>query len=134
MTHRQNFASLSCGTDYEQLANRFRPIFERIAEGAVATIAAKLEFFNPAHSVKDRIAAAMVDAALAAGKTLTYSTAWGGPLFLNYGNAKPGSVVTLRVRGSVKYAHFDFTRNPGSQEIDEAVSILAKIPTDLPND
>ncbi len=35
MTHRQNFASLSCGTDYEQLANRFRPIFERIAEGAV---------------------------------------------------------------------------------------------------
>ncbi|HOB45322.1 MAG TPA: acyl-CoA dehydrogenase family protein [Zoogloea sp.] len=35
MTHRQNFASLSSGTDYEQLANRFRPIFARIAEGAV---------------------------------------------------------------------------------------------------
>jgi alkylation response protein AidB-like acyl-CoA dehydrogenase len=35
MTHRQNFASLSSGTDYEQLANRFRPIFERIAEGAI---------------------------------------------------------------------------------------------------
>ncbi|MDQ5946127.1 MAG: cysteine synthase, partial [Pseudomonadota bacterium] len=29
---------------------------------------AKLEFFNPAHSVKDRIAAAMIDAAQAAGK------------------------------------------------------------------
>ncbi|MEG2976805.1 MAG: ImpA family metalloprotease [Comamonas sp.] len=66
------------------------------------------------------------EAALAAGKTLTYSTAWGGPLFLNYGNAKPGSVVTLRVRGSVKYAHFDFTRNPGSQEIDEAVQALQR--------
>ncbi|PIG08099.1 hypothetical protein CLU84_0936 [Comamonas sp. 26] len=66
------------------------------------------------------------EAALAAGKTLTYSTAWGGPLFLNYGNAKPGSVVTLRVRGSVKYAHFDFTRNPGSQEIDEAVLALQR--------
>lgn len=35
MTHRQNFASLSSGTDYEQLANRFRPIFERIAESAI---------------------------------------------------------------------------------------------------
>ena len=33
-----------------------------------ATLALKLEFFNPAHSVKDRIAAAMLDAAEAAGK------------------------------------------------------------------
>ncbi len=39
----------------------------RIAEGSVATIAAKLEFFNPAHSVKDRIGVAMVDAAEKAG-------------------------------------------------------------------
>jgi len=35
----------------------------RIAVGAKAEIAAKLEFFNPAHSVKDRIGAAMVLAA-----------------------------------------------------------------------
>ena len=66
------------------------------------------------------------EAALTAGKKLTYSTAWGGPLFLNYANAKPGSVVTLRVRGSIKYAHFDFTRNPGTQEIDEAVQALQR--------
>ncbi len=33
-----------------------------------ATIALKLEYFNPAHSVKDRIAAAMIDAAEQAGK------------------------------------------------------------------
>jgi cysteine synthase len=33
-----------------------------------ATIALKLEYFNPAHSVKDRIAAAMLDAAEKAGK------------------------------------------------------------------
>jgi cysteine synthase len=33
-----------------------------------ATIAAKLEFYNPAHSVKDRIALSMIDAAQAAGK------------------------------------------------------------------
>ncbi|HJV92525.1 MAG TPA: pyridoxal-phosphate dependent enzyme, partial [Azonexus sp.] len=40
----------------------------RIATGCGASIAAKLEFFNPGHSVKDRIAVAMLDAAQAAGK------------------------------------------------------------------
>ncbi|MBS1197025.1 MAG: cysteine synthase [Proteobacteria bacterium] len=40
----------------------------RLTEGAVATVVAKLEYFNPAHSVKDRIATAMIDAAQAAGK------------------------------------------------------------------
>ena len=40
----------------------------RLAAGIDGTIAVKLEFFNPAHSVKDRIAAAMIDAAQAAGK------------------------------------------------------------------
>ncbi|OQA34254.1 MAG: O-acetylserine sulfhydrylase [Betaproteobacteria bacterium ADurb.Bin341] len=40
----------------------------RLTEGAVATVVAKLEYFNPAHSVKDRIGVAMIDAAQAAGK------------------------------------------------------------------
>lgn len=40
----------------------------RLTAGAGATVAAKLEFYNPAHSVKDRIAVAMIDAAQAAGK------------------------------------------------------------------
>ncbi len=39
-----------------------------LTEGLEATVVAKLEFFNPGSSVKDRIAVAMVDAAEAAGK------------------------------------------------------------------
>ena len=39
----------------------------RLTEGAVAQVVAKLEFYNPAHSVKDRIGVAMIDAAQKAG-------------------------------------------------------------------
>jgi cysteine synthase A len=38
-----------------------------VTEGAGAEVLAKLEFFNPAHSVKDRIAVSMIDAAEEAG-------------------------------------------------------------------
>ncbi|HQR04564.1 MAG: cysteine synthase A [Proteobacteria bacterium] len=40
----------------------------RLAAGLPATVVAKLEYFNPSHSVKDRIAIAMVEAAEQAGK------------------------------------------------------------------
>jgi cysteine synthase A len=40
----------------------------RITTGCKADVVAKLEFFNPAHSVKDRIGLAMIEAAEAAGK------------------------------------------------------------------
>ena len=39
----------------------------KVTDGAGAEVAAKLEFFNPAHSVKDRIGVAMIDAAQEAG-------------------------------------------------------------------
>lgn len=39
----------------------------RLTQGAVAEVVAKLEFYNPAHSVKDRIGVAMIDAAEKAG-------------------------------------------------------------------
>jgi cysteine synthase A len=40
----------------------------RLAQDGVAEVVAKLEFYNPAHSVKDRIGLAMIEAAEAAGK------------------------------------------------------------------
>lgn len=40
----------------------------RVTDGALGDVVAKLEFYNPAHSVKDRIGVAMIDAAEKAGK------------------------------------------------------------------
>lgn len=39
----------------------------RVTEGGAADVVAKLEYFNPSHSVKDRIGVAMIDAAEQAG-------------------------------------------------------------------
>lgn len=43
----------------------------RLTDGINGTVAAKIEFCNPAHSIKDRIAVAMIDAAQCAGKIAT---------------------------------------------------------------
>lgn len=58
--------------------------------------------------------------------TTDFVSPFGGPLMLSYGGAKAGSVVTLRIKGSAKYAHFDFTKNPSQAEIDEALAALKK--------
>ena len=53
--------------DITQLIGNTPLVRLQAAKDSGATVLAKLEFFNPAHSVKDRIAVAMVDAAEASG-------------------------------------------------------------------
>ena len=55
------------GNITEAIGNTPLVRINRMAEGLDATVAVKLEFYNPANSVKDRIGAAIIDAAEADG-------------------------------------------------------------------
>src|ERR1700749_4712343 len=59
---------MSIAADVTQLVGNTPLVrLHRVTEGAVADVVAKLEFFNPANSVKDRIGVALLDAAEKAG-------------------------------------------------------------------
>src|ERR1700749_2307092 len=59
---------MSIAEDVTQLVGNTPLVrLRRVTEGAVADVVAKLEYFNPGGSVKDRIGAAMLDAAEKAG-------------------------------------------------------------------
>ena len=59
-------------------------------------------------------------------KNTVFVTPFGGPLMLRYAGATPGSVIKLKIKGSAKYAHFDFTENPSQADIDEASAALKR--------
>lgn len=55
---------------------------------------------------------------------MVFNSPFGGVLMLNYNNTKPNTTITLRIKGSAKYAHYDFTQNMSQAEIDEATKAL----------
>jgi len=72
----------------------------RITEGAGAIVAAKLEFYNPASSVKDRIGVSMIDAAEASGQlkpggTIVEATSGNTGISLAFVGAARGYRVVL---------------------------------------
>jgi len=72
----------------------------RLTEGAGATVAAKLEFYNPASSVKDRIGVSIVDAAersgeLPPGGTIVEATSGNTGIALAMVGAARGYTVVL---------------------------------------
>ncbi|MDP4816783.1 MAG: cysteine synthase A [Pontimonas sp.] len=60
--------SLVYGNITEAFGNTPLVRLNRVTQGAGATVLAKLEFYNPSSSVKDRLAIAVVDAAEASGE------------------------------------------------------------------
>ena len=78
----------------------------RITDGAEATVAAKLEFYNPANSVKDRIGVAIVDAAeesgdLEPGGTIVEATSGNTGIALAMVGAARGYNVVLTMPESM---------------------------------
>jgi cysteine synthase A len=78
----------------------------RITDGAPATVVAKLEFYNPAGSVKDRIGVAIVDAAeksgaLSPGGTIVEATSGNTGIALAFVGAVRGYRVVLTMPESM---------------------------------
>ncbi|MGL6071479.1 MAG: ImpA family metalloprotease [Craterilacuibacter sp.] len=60
------------------------------------------------------------------GQVNTVVFPWGGPLFLDYSGTAAGKEVKLRIKGGIRYAHFDFTKPIDMAEQAEAVAALSR--------
>lgn len=56
--------------------------------------------------------------------TNNFASPNGGPLMLSYSGATADTVVKLRIKGTVKYSHYDYTQNMSSTDISEAAAAL----------
>jgi cysteine synthase A len=93
--------------DVTQLIGRTPLVrLNRITDGAGATVLAKLEFYNPANSVKDRIGVSIVDAAEASGElkpggTIVEATSGNTGIALAMVGAARGYKVVLAMPASM---------------------------------
>ncbi|KGM13736.1 cysteine synthase A [Cellulomonas bogoriensis] len=117
----------------------------RVTDGAEATVVAKLEFYNPANSVKDRIGVSIVDAAeasgqLPAGGTIVEATSGNTGIALAMVGAARGYDVVLTMpetmskerRALLRAFGAELVLTPGSEGMKGAVSRAEQIVAERP--
>jgi cysteine synthase A len=117
----------------------------RLTEGVDATVVAKLEFYNPANSVKDRIGVAIIDAAeasgdLPAGGTVVEATSGNTGIALAMVGAARGYAVVLTMpesaskerRGLLRAFGAELILTPAAEGMKGAVARAEQIAADRP--
>src|SRR5512133_1688178 len=117
----------------------------RITDGAAATVAAKLEFYNPASSVKDRIGVAIIDAAersgeLQPGGTIVEATSGNTGIALAFVGAARGYKVILTMPDTMSKERRTLLRafgaelvlTPGSEGMKGAVARSEQVAAETP--
>ncbi|GLY26700.1 cysteine synthase A [Kineosporia sp. NBRC 101731] len=112
----------------------------RLTEGSGAIVAAKLEFYNPANSVKDRIGVAIIDAAEASGQlkpggTIVEATSGNTGIALAFVGAARGYNVVLTMpetmskerRALLRAYGAELVLTPGSEGMKGAVAKAEEI-------
>ena len=117
----------------------------RLAEGLGATVVAKLEFYNPANSVKDRIGVSIIDAAEASGDlqpggTIVEGTSGNTGIALAWVGAARGYKVVLAMpetmsserRALLRAYGAELVLTPGPEGMKGAVAAAEKIAAERP--
>ncbi len=117
----------------------------KLTEGLGATVLAKLEFYNPANSVKDRIGVAVIDAAEASGAlqpggTIVEGTSGNTGIALAWVGAARGYNVVLAMpetmskerRALLRAYGAELVLTPGSEGMKGAVAAAERIAAERP--
>jgi len=117
----------------------------RLAAGLDATVVAKLEFYNPANSVKDRIGVSIIDAAEASGElqpggTIVEGTSGNTGIALAWVGAARGYKVVLAMpetmskerRALLRAYGAELILTPGAEGMKGAVAAAEKIAAERP--
>ncbi|WP_423462009.1 cysteine synthase A [Promicromonospora sp. MS192] len=117
----------------------------RLTDGLEATVLAKLEFYNPANSVKDRIGVSIIDAAEASGElkeggTIVEGTSGNTGIALAWVGAARGYQVVLAMpetmskerRALLRAYGAELVLTPGSEGMKGAVAAAEKIAQERP--